>query len=88
MIKKWINAFVALQMAGSAFLGYLAAVNFKPSSTWFLVLCVISFLAGLGLLFRSRIAYIIEIILLLPICELLLFQTGRRVWGIYSPNIS
>ena len=84
MKEKLINPLAVLQMVGACALGLFTLTQFRLEVAWFLIGCIAAFLAALGLTKRSKVAFVAEFLLLTPVCGLLLFQTGRRIWGIFT----
>ena len=79
-----INVVAGVQIAGAALLGMITVIKFEPEASWFLLGCILTGLVAVGLIARSKLAFLTEFVLLFPVCGLLLFQTGRRVWGIFT----
>lgn len=63
---------------------YLTYIQFKVQYVWYLIFLVLIILVAFGLYQRSKLAYILELLFLFPLCSLLLFQTYRRVMGLFS----
>lgn len=80
--KTMVTVVASVQVAGASGLGLVTLLQFEPAFILFLLVCILATLVAIGLFYRSKLAFVTEFVLLTPVCGLLLFQTGRRVWAI------
>jgi len=83
-MKKALNTLAGVQILGASLLGLITLLNFEPEVTWFLFGCVLTGVVALGLIIRSKLALVAELLLLIPVCGLLVFQTANRVLAIFT----
>ena len=83
-MKTSIKIVSVLQMAVASLFLFLSVLSFRPERIWFPVLLALWLVIAIGLWQQRKWAVLLDGILLVPISALLLFQTYRRIAGLFT----
>ncbi len=84
MKKIIIKLLSGIQIGTGLLFTFLAIYNFRFEQIPVLSVTILFILIGLGIFLFRRLAYVAELLILIPICGFLLFQMGRRITGLYT----